>query len=264
MGFEMTKKAKKKTGGFEATSKLTIDRAQERKENKKELSKVNARLGRYSDFSRRYNSFLKSSSDYLSRRDTDSPFSGRSKNKNSNRPSSDFLDRSDAFRRGTTASDWSDPTKAAKLGAQSENIKTEAEKLLRELEADREYMTEEGYNSYKEFLSSVSKGDTAQMSEAFKSEAKARSYFKTEDNHKKAASAARKNTNLGISSATTYRELIDKLNDPTISKEDKEYIRDLSSSREFVLKMTADDVSAKIKTDEDFLRFADYGELKQK
>lgn len=198
MGFEMTKKAKKKTGGFEATSKLTIDRAQERKENKKELSKVNTRLGRYSDFSRRYNSFLESSNDYLSRRDTDSPFSEGSKNKNTNRPTSEFIDRSDAFRRGTTASDWSDPTKAAKLGTESESIKTEAEKLLQELEADREYMTEEGYRSYKEFLTAVSKGDTAQIGEAFKSEAKARSYFKTEDNYKKAVSAAEKNKELGI------------------------------------------------------------------
>ena len=82
------------------------------------------------------------------------------------------------------AAEWADSiTKADTLKSEAGNIKSEAAKLLKELEGDKSYMSTEMYNTYKELLSSVANDNSTGLGDALTREAQFRKNYTDRDDY---------------------------------------------------------------------------------
>lgn len=236
----------------------TSDKDGEKKERKKikikkedtyiDTDYANKRLSAYSDFSDRYNKWTSDSSSILERDDNSS-----NKKKGVYRKYDDNSDNSSDWK-------WDASSSALQSKRTTDDFKSEAAKLLDELESDKKFLSDDEYTSYKEYLSEIAGYDYTPVTEALTDEAAARESFGTKENYKKqkaeATKYAEKNERIGINGGTTYSDLVGKYLDPLTSEEDKEYIDELTNSKAFVLTMTSDDVRAKIATNEQMKKSA--------
>jgi len=208
-------------------------------------------LKKYSDISSKYNSFLKDTESYLSRGESNkysntlSTVLPQSKGQSlkalaesGKKPEADLgLDRA------SSRKSWKDEDTPNSLKKTNSDIIGEAKALLESLEDDRQYMTDERYNAYKEYLTNVAKGD---FSDAIDTELDLRKRFGTEGNYREAVATHRKNQRLGITSYTTWGDLNEILSNEDLDEKDREYIEKLANSRDYVNTMTVDEVRAKV------------------
>lgn len=167
---------------------------------------------KYSGFLNKYNSFFKTSQDTLSR---ESNNGARWK--------------------------WDASSEALQADRATNSLKSEAQELLNALEADRKYMTDEGYTAYKEFLTGVSKGDYKDLTDALKGEAVLREQVGSAENYKKLLTEAERRKEY---EGYTYSQLKDKA-DILKSTGNKEKADWVSSFAKTV--MTGEDYDAEIK-----------------
>ena len=180
MAFVRTDKAKsekeKNSKGFTATSSLKIDSDYVEKKRKKASDKL-------TDFADRYTALMKDAEKYLTRAENEPIETGVTANTKKGNTLAGEAVKSNVSGRKTSAyspstagkasskakaaAEWADSIlKADTLKSEAGNIKSEAAKLLKELEGDKSYMSTEMYNTYKELLSSVANDNSTGLSDA--------------------------------------------------------------------------------------------------
>ncbi len=205
-------------------------------------------LKKYSDFSSKYNTWIKDTSNYLSRDEGTAPSTLPFAKSSGNTVKSATALKFDmgVDRNLSSKKKWNDIATPDKLKKDAADIVGDAGKLLKMLEQDKGYMTEEGYQSYKRYLEDISKGNLANVGSLIENESAFRNSFSTETAYRNAVILQRKNNRLGINADTTSADLISSLDNNNLTPEDREYLEGLANSKEFVLTMTPKEVQAKV------------------
>ena len=197
MAFVRTDKAKsekeKNSKGFTATSSLKIDSDYVEKKRKKASDKL-------TDFADRYTALMKDAEKYLTRAENEPIETGVTANTKKGNTLAGEAVKSNVSGRKTSAyspstagkasskakaaAEWADSIlKADTLKSEAGNIKSEAAKLLKELDGDKSYMSTEMYNTYKELLSSVANDNSTGLSDALTREAQFRKNYTDRDDY---------------------------------------------------------------------------------
>lgn len=201
---------------------------------------------RYSEFADKYQNWYDTADKFVSRKDSEEADPKKLS------ASKEFGEKKDYSSERWA---WDADSFALSSERSTNGFKSEAQKLLEELENDKDYFSEEGYNAYKEFLTSVTNSDYTDVNEALRSEAIFRKNIGNKDVYNEYVTNAKKLSRLGINENTTRSDLkkmlIDDDNAPVtqkLSNNDRTYIEKLTNSRDFIQTMTPDEIRDEIET----------------
>lgn len=202
------------------------------------------KVGKYTSFAEKYQNWYDTADKFVSRKDSEEADPKKLS------ASKEFGEKKDYSSERWA---WDADSFALSSERSTNGFKSEAQKLLEELENDKDYFSEEGYNAYKEFLTSVTNSDYTDVNEALKSEAIFRKNIGNKDVYNEYVTNAKKLSRLGINENTTRSDLkkmlIDDDNAPVtqkLSNDDRSYIEKLTNSRDFIQTMTPDEIRDEI------------------